>query len=186
MITTLALLLQAAASLLTGIGQNNSVSYAVREQAVVTAEHAIQYATQAEAMPDIVFPVSNNASIWPTVGDLAHAPYRTADGGWVPIGKSVQLVSPSISFGDINNDGFDDAAVVVQRVADDGSADFALAAMIDQGDILFNIADLPLGSSVEVYSHTIENGQILIDMKIGDAAPATYRYELLGNQLVKI
>jgi hypothetical protein len=61
-----------------------------------------------------------------------------------------------------------------------------LAAMLNQNNVLFNIADFPLGSAVEAYSHNIQNNQITIDMKIGDAARATYRYELLGNQLIKI
>ena len=184
--TAIALLLQAATSLLMNIGQNASMPYAVRAQAVLVAEHAIQISTQAGAAPSIGFSVPKNTSIWPTIGDLAQTAYRATDGSWMRLGQNVQLVSPSVSFGDINSDGVDDAAVVVEQIAADGSARYALAAMLNQDDILFNIADMPLGASVEVYSHAIENNQIVVDMKVGDAARASYRYELLGNQLIKI
>jgi len=184
--TAVALLLQAATSLLMGIGQNVNLPYVIREQAVVAAGHAVQIATQAEAMPSIGFSVPQDTSIWPTVGDLAQAPYRAADGGWAPLGASVQLVLPSISFGDINSDCLDDAVVVVKQATDDGSSRYALAAMLNQNNILFNIADVPLGSAVEVYSHNIQNNQIAIDMKIGDAAEQVYHYELLGNQLTAL
>ena len=181
----IALLLQAATSLLTGIGQNVNLSYAVREQAVLVAEHVIQISTQAEAMPRIGFSVPKNTSIWPTIGDLYQTAYRTTDGNWVPLGAGVQLVTPSISFGDVNGDGLDDAAMVVVRTASDGSTQYALAAMLNQGGILFNIADLPLGTAIQVRSHSIENNQITLDMKIGDAAEQVYHYTLLGNQLIK-
>lgn len=184
--TAIALLLQAATSLLIGIGQNTKLPYTVREQAVITAEHAVQISTQAEAMSSIGFSVPKNTSVWPTSSDLMQAPYRSVDGSWVPLGSSVQLMAPDTSFGDINSDGTDDAAVIVKQTAKDGSSRYALAAMLNQDNILFNIVDLPLGPAVEIYSHDIQNGQISIDMKIGDTARATYRYELLGNQLISL
>ena len=184
--TAIALLLQAATSLLIGIGQNANFPYAVRERAVITAEHAVQISTQAEAMPSIGFSVPKNTSIWPTTSDLMQAPYRSADGSWVPLGNSVQLMAPSTSFGDINSDGLDDAAVIVKQTTKDGSSRYALAAMLNQDNILFNVADLPLAPAVEIYSHNIQGNQISIDMKIGDTVRATYRYELLGNQLISL
>jgi hypothetical protein len=184
--TAIALLLQAATSILMGVGQNAKLSYAVREQAVIVAEHAIQMATQAEVMPHIGFSVPKNTNIWPTAGDLMQSAYHAADGSWVPLGKNVQLVPSSISFGDINSDGVDDAVAVVTQTASDGSSRYALAAMLNQDNILFNIADLPLGTGVQVFSHSIQNNQIAIDMKIGDAAEQTYHYELLGNQLMAL
>lgn len=182
----IALLLQVATSLLMGVGQNAHLSYAVREQAIVMAEHAVQISTQAEAMPSIGFSVPQNTSIWPTVGDLLQAPYRASDGRWVSAGQNVQFVSSSISFGDINSDDLDDAAIVVKQIASDGSSRYALAAMLNQNNILFNIADFPLASVVQVYSHNIQDNQIMIDMKMGDAAEQIYRYELFGNQLIAL
>ena len=130
--TAIALLLQAATSLLIGIGQNANFPYAVRERAVITAEHAVQISTQAEAMPSIGFSVPKNTSIWPTTSDLMQAPYRSADGSWVPLGNSVQLMAPSTSFGDINSDGLDDAAVIVKQTTKDGGSRYALAVMLNQ------------------------------------------------------
>jgi hypothetical protein len=168
--TAIALLLQAATSLLVGIGQNANVSLA----------------TQDEAMKDITFSIPKNTSIWPTAGDLAQAAYQAADGSWTPVGKSVQLVTPTISFGDINNDGLDDAALLVDQVLADGTTRSSLAAMLNQDGVLFNIDDIPLGNVVQVYAHSIQNNQIMLDMQIGNALPAIYTYELLGNQLIQL
>ncbi len=184
--TALLLLLQAAATLLINTKQNVNTPLAVREQAILSAEHTIQLATQTIAMRDITFSIPKNASIWPNMQELAEVPYRSAENTWAPLGSSVMIVGSSVSFGDINNDGLDDAAVVVKQVQKDNKSNYALAVMLNQNDILFNIADVPLGSAVEIYSHSIQDGQIFLDMKVDDSARRISRYELLGNQLIKI
>ena len=136
-------------------------------------------------MPRIGFSIPADTSIWPTIGDLYQTAYRAADGSWVPLGDGVQFAEAAISFGDINNDGMDDAAAVIVQTASDGSTRYALAAMLNQNNILFNIADLPLGNAVEVSSHGIGSNQITLGMKIGNGAEQTHRYELLGNQLIE-
>ncbi len=172
MISTVALLLQLAASLLTGAKNNPS------PQIVAVAAQTIQLSTQALAFAQgqINFPVPQNASIWPTVAELQVAPYVDARGGYVQLGAGVQLDSATVSFGDLNGDGYDDAMVIVKRMKANGSTESDLAAMLNQGGIMFNIADTPLGDNVHVESHHIKNGEFILN---------TNHYVLLGNQLLK-
>ncbi len=183
MIATIALLLQLAASLLTGAEHNAQMSLAAKQQIVAAASQTIQLSTQALAKID--FPVPQNTSVWPTAGDLAVAPYLDSVNKYVQLGESVQLIGSSISFGDINGDGLDDAMAVVQKTAPDGSTGYYLAAMLNQGGIMFNIADAPLGASVQVYNHQIQNGNLVMGVSVGNQASSTIRYSLLGNQLIK-
>jgi hypothetical protein len=183
MIATIALLLQLTVSLLTGAQHNDQMPLAVKQRIVAVAGQTIQLSTQALAKID--FPVPRNASIWPNYSELNNAPYLDAAGNYVRLGQDVQLVGSSISFGDINNDGLDDAMVVVKKNEPNGSTGYFLAAMLNQGGILFNIADAPLGGAVQIYSHRIQNGELAMDATIGNQSRSTIRYALLGNQLIK-
>jgi hypothetical protein len=179
--TAIAGLLQVTAALLLGVQHNPNISLAAQKQAVLVGGQVVQISTQALA--NINFPVPQDSSIWPNIADLQNAPYLNASGQWVQLGQGVKLVSSSTSFGDLNNDGFDDAAALVERSLPDGSSDFALAAFVYQGGILFNVADAPLGTSVQVYDHSIQNGQLVIDMQAGGQTRAVRHYTLLGNAL---
>ena len=177
--TAIATLLQLTATFLMGVQSNQNISLAAQKNAVAFGSHVVQLATQDLA--NVSFPVPQDSSIYPNIADLQNAPYKNAAGQWVPLGRGVTLVSSSTSFGDLNGDGFDDAAALVQRSLPDGSTDFALAAFIYQGGILFNVADAPLGTSVQIYSHSIENGQLVVDMQVDGQAHSVRNYELLGN-----
>ena len=180
-------LLQAVASLLMLIQGNPQVPQATVRQTVAITTQAIQIYAQAQAMPKINFPITKNDSIWPNIKDLYNTAYLDVNGNYVAQGAGVNIVSEDTSFGDINGDGFDDAAIIVQRTDGNGGATFALAAMLNQGGIMFNIADVTLGSSVQVFSHRVApGGDIVLDMQIGDQPRATYTYQLFGNALVKI
>ncbi len=172
-ITSLLALLQAAASLLTA-AQSPAATAAIQQGAVKFGNNAVQVVTQAAA--PINFTVAKNDGIWPNISDLMRAPYIDAAGHWAPLGKTVRLVQKDTSFGDINNDGLDDAAVVVNRPSADGSANYFLAAMLNQGGIMFNIADFSLGTHANITSHSIKDGMMLLDGN---------RYELLGNVITK-
>jgi hypothetical protein len=184
--TAIALLLQAATTILLSIGQNNSLPVATKMNAINIVEHSIQIATQAEAMNDIHFQIPKNNGIWPSALDLKQTAYRGTNGFWAPISNNLSIVGETISFGDINNDGFDDAAVVMKQINPDKSANYFLALMLNQGNILFNIANIQLGSSVQIFGHKITNNKILYDMKIGNSAKKVYNYELLGNQVITL
>lgn len=171
--TTLLSLLQAAAMMLT-FAQTHPLPAATSQSVVHVASNAVQLVTQAAAPIDFAVPQSN--SIWPNLDELAHAPYLDAPGHWVPLGSSVQLVQEDTSFGDLNGDGIDDAAVVVDRLSASGAPNYYLAAMLNQGGILFNIADVPLGPRLDIASHTVRGGEIFLDNN---------SYQLLGNVLLK-
>ncbi len=173
-IAAMLVMLQSAVSLLS-FAQGSQTTPAMAQKAVDLAENAIQAVVQAKA--PVNFAVKENDGIWPNVDDLLNAPYLDSNNSWVPLGRTVSLVTESISFGDINNDGLDDAAVVVNRPGTGGSANYFLAAMLNHGKILFNIADVPLGKSVNVDSHRIVDGKILIGGK---------KYELFGKELKRV
>jgi len=117
-ITPLLTLLQAAASLLV-LAQGHTVTTAFMQQAVNFGSNAVQIVVQSHA--PIGFTVTKNDSIWPNVKDLANAPYIDAPGHWAPLGTTVQLITGDSSFGDLNHDGLDDAAAVVNRPSPDGT-----------------------------------------------------------------
>jgi hypothetical protein len=183
--TAIATLLQLTASLLMGVQHDPRISAAASQQAIQTGSQVVQLADQALA--NIPFPVPQNDSIWPNVKDLQNAPYLDASGHWVPFGQGVQPISSSISFGDMNGDGTDDAALVVQQTASSGVSGYVLAVMLNQGGILFNIADAPLGSvAPTIYSHAISNGTLVMDMEANGAPRSVVHYVLLGNQIDKM
>jgi hypothetical protein len=177
--TAIAALLQITATFLLGVQRNPSVSLAVQRQAVSVGSRVVQLSTQDLA--SISFAVPQDNSAWPNIVDLQNAPYLNAEGQWVRLGQGVQLISSSTSFGDLNGDGLDDAAALVKRSLPDGSSDFALAAFLNQGGILFNIADAPLGNTVQIFNHSIQDGELIVDVQVDGQARAVRHYELLGN-----
>ena len=167
-------LLQLATALLLGVQHNAQLPQAVQKNMMALAEQSIQISTQALA--PINFPVAQNTSIWPNVVDLENSPFLALDGTWVRQGATVQPMDQYLSFGDMNADGFDDAAVIVKRTDQKGNPHFALAALLNQGGILFNIADIPLGTTLpHISSHHVMNGEVAIDRR---------HYKLLGNMLI--
>jgi hypothetical protein len=105
-----------------------------------------------------------------------NAPYIDAPGHWTRLGNTIQLFTGDTSFGDLNHDGLDDAAVIVNRPSSNGTPNYFLAAMLNQNGIMFNIADFPLGTNIDIASHSIVQGTILLNSN---------SYELLGNTIIK-
>lgn len=174
------------ASLLSGAHNNPAVPAATDVQLIALGSRTVQLAAQAVA--PINFAVPANNSTWPNVNDLLVAPYLAANGAYVQQGSSAKLDQGSISFGDLNNDGLDDAAAIVTRPAASGATENVLAMFINQNNIMFNIADLSLGTSpVTVYSHHVASGGLFtMDMQIAGGARATSTYQLLGNRILKV
>lgn len=180
--TAIFTLLQITASFLIGIQHNSRVTPVLQEQGIAAASRVIQLSTQA--MANVPFSIPLNNSAWPNIQDVMDAPYRDAQGSWVQVGENLTVISSSTSFGDLNGDGADDAAVLVERPSANGTPSFAIAALLNQGGILFNIADLPLGNSATVYSHSITDGVLTLDLQTGSEPRTTARYALLGNSFV--
>ena len=171
--TSIIALLQITAALLTGIQGNANVPSSTAQQVVTMASHVVQMSTQATAV--IPFTVAKNDSPYPDYNDLVNSPYLDTDGNYVHLGTSstVKLENYYISFGDMNNDGVDDAAVVLKRFASDGSVSYALGAMLNQGGIVFNIADYSLGSTLPTINshHVVEGGDYVLNMQSGTGLP---------------
>jgi hypothetical protein len=186
-LAAIATLLQLATSLLTSVQNSSHVPQTIQEQAISLSSQAIQQGVQLWVTPLINFPTPKNNGIWPNITDLYNAAYISPDGGYTPLGTGVALVGEDTSFGDINGDGLDDAAVIVQRTDRTGKTNFALAAMLNQNGDMFNIGDAQLGSNVQVFSHhVVQGGNIVLNMQAGNNAAQTSTYELLGDQLIKL
>jgi hypothetical protein len=165
-------LLQALATLLMAIHAQPAPASATLLSAVGLTNRSLELVAQANA--EIPFSVQANDGTWPNIGDLQNAAYRDANGNWVRLGPSVVLVQEDTSFGDLNGDGLDDAAVVVNEPDASGAAHYFLVAMLNQGGVMFDAAELPLGNSVDITSHRIANGVIELN---GNT------YQLLGTLL---
>ncbi|HUZ92662.1 MAG TPA: hypothetical protein VNG29_01545 [Candidatus Paceibacterota bacterium] len=170
-------LLQLATSLLMAAKTSTALPMTSREVIVQIASRAVQLSAQALVVPPPGFAQVSNDGIWPNAKDLRQSLYLDSRSRSVPLGVNLQLLDSYTSFGDLNGDGFDDAVTVVAR----GAADYELAAMLNQGGVMFNIADVPLGSSLpQIASHEIQNGKFILGTGSSSAS-----YELLGDRLFR-
>jgi hypothetical protein len=167
------------------VHNNPKIAPQAAQQSVALCGQVVQITTQA--MAPINFSVVPNNGVFPTTSDLLNAPYLTAQGSYEQLApsSSVQLIEPDTSFGDLNGDGLDDAAGIVTQAVGNGTVRYALAIFLNQGGIMFNIADRPLGSGVTVYSHHVASGTVVIDMQVAGAPRRISTYQLLGNQIMK-
>jgi hypothetical protein len=165
--------------------QGASLAPSAAQNAVNIAENGVQLAAQAIAAQQIPFTVPQNDGVWPNIKDLGNAAYRDGNGGWARLGPSVSLLEQYTSFGDLNHDGSDDAAVILAKPAEANTTaattsannpgeHYFLAAMLNQGGTMFEVAELPLGNTLSIVSHSIASGTIIIDGK---------QYKLFGINL---
>lgn len=103
-------------------------------------------------------------------------------------------IQDPIFYGDINEDGFEDALVIL-NTQNGGSGHFIeLAVVINQNERPYNISTITLGDRVVVESGTVENGIIALSMRVhgsndGLCCPSqsvTWNFALNGNQLTKL
>ena len=181
---TIALLQLAASLLITVQKAPSNASPMLTEQVIAFASRAVQISTQelASSPPGYV-PIPNNG-IWPSALDLDRSLYLDSSGSYVSLGESMQAFDSYASFGDLNGDGVDDAVVVVKKTPADGVPSFALAFLLNQGGILFNIADAPLLNISDVESHAILDGQFSLGVKTNPGSKMLH-YKLLGNEVVR-
>ncbi len=167
-------LLQAASAMLLG-AQHAALPPSTIQGIINTAENAVQLAAQEGV--SIPFILTKNDSIWPNAKDLHNAAYRDPQGNWVRPGSTVVLLDQYTSFGDLNHDGADDAAVIVNKPGADGTPHYFIAAMLNQGSVMFDIAELPLGENLNITDHRVTDGKIVIDGK---------QYHLFGISLTAL
>jgi hypothetical protein len=181
--TTIATLLQLTASLLMGA---HSHSQTVQKQIIQVSQKSIQLSAEAIGMSHVTFAIPQNNSIWPSAVEVDYAPYLDTNGTYVHEGTNVKTLDQYLSFGDMNNDGLDDAAVLVQKIDANGKSTYALATVLNEGTIFFNIADFDLGATEpQIASHAIVNGKLVLSIQKGDTSYTTSTYELFGDQIFK-
>lgn len=99
-----------------------------------------------------------------------------------------------VIFGDINADGIEDALVLL-NTQNGGSGHFIeLAAVLNQDGSTYNISTISLGDRVAVESGRVENGIIVLNMRVHGpddglccpSQPVVWSFVLSGDQLVKL
>lgn len=96
------------------------------------------------------------------------------------------------AFGDLNNDGIKDAAVILAYSGGGSGYFFRLAAVINRNGHLYHIATASLGDRIIINSLQVKSGRIIIDMydhrRDEGMASASLRkivsYKLSGDRLV--
>lgn len=109
--------------------------------------------------------------------------------------KLIIVVYPDMhAFGDLNNDGVDDAAVVLATSGGGSGTFISLEAVINDNGRPNHVATAMLGDRVELKSISIESGEILVDMIThGPDDPMCcptlevgQKYKLQGDTLVQL
>jgi len=99
-----------------------------------------------------------------------------------------------IFYGDINADGLEDALVILNTQNGGSGHLIELAAVLDQNGGAYNVATRSLGDRVVVESGMVENGTIVLSMRVqgpndGLCCPSqfvTWSFVLNGDQLIKL
>lgn len=119
--------------------------------------------------------------------------YRpTSAPGETPELYSTQLYLPT--FGDVNSDGVEDAAVILQTQNGGNGNNKELAIVLDQGGEVYNVATLDIGFMVAVDAVQIDSETVTLNVRVlgpndGLCCPSqleTWHFRLENNQLVKL
>ncbi len=178
-------LLKVSMSLLLAVQGNPQMPDKLVNQFLASVSQAIQLSSQVLNYDEKNQQIASK-SIWPNYEQLLSAFYLSRDGKRVHLNNGVWLAEDSLSFGDINEDGIDDAVVILKMDDEKGERNYWLGAMLNKAGVLFNIVNTPIGKNIEVYSHHVEFEQFTIDMKVDSAARKIYHFKLLGNEFKEI
>jgi hypothetical protein len=99
-----------------------------------------------------------------------------------------------IAFGDLNDDGKEDAAVILDSHGGGSGHFYELAVVINQDGNPYNITTKGLGDRVKIHSMEIKKGEVVVDMTVhGPGDPLCcptlrkiFRYRLSGNKLLEV
>jgi len=100
----------------------------------------------------------------------------------------VKLDTDYVVFGDLNNDGQEDAIVILVSRAGGTGTFRQLAVMLNSNGSPSNVANQDLGDRTAINSLTISSGVISVDMAHWDGGTGTRKtvnYKLSGNKLVE-
>jgi hypothetical protein len=107
-----------------------------------------------------------------------------------PLEGLTKLETNYIVYGDLNNDGQEDAVVVLATSAGGTGLFRELEAVLNQNGKAFNVAMQDLGDRPIIYSITIESGIIIIDLTLWEGGRAGVRtvvkYKLSGDKLQEV
>ena len=97
-----------------------------------------------------------------------------------------KLDDQHVAFGDLNNDGHDDAAVILTSMAGKDRVYPVLSVMLNQNGSAEFVAGAELGQGVKINSLSIKNGKIEVaEILSGSNDSKTLIYRLDGSQLVQ-
>ncbi len=139
-------------------------------------------------------------------GSLANIEYySSAVGGRVKLAKGTYLLKPPagesqadyivtldtdhIAFGDVNNDGQEDAVAILTTRSGGTGKSVELEVVLNKAGFASNVSSKYLGDRTLINSLTIKSGVISIDMTPwdgGTGAKQTISYKLSGDKLVEI
>jgi|SRR3989344_8701798 len=100
----------------------------------------------------------------------------------------VKLDTDHVVFGDLNNDGQEDAVVILVSRAGGTGTYRQLAVVLNQNGNANNIANQNLGDRTAINALTISSGVISVDVTPWDGGTGTRKtvnYKLSGNKLVE-
>jgi hypothetical protein len=154
-------------------------------------------------------PTSESANTNLSVDVLRSGEYRSPDWGVFQLTDGIYYRTPPtlqespdvyttriqepIFYGDVNTDGLEDALVIL-NTQNGGTGHFIeLAVVLNQNGSAYNISTISLGDRVVVESGKVENGIIVLSMRVhgsndGLCCPSqfvTWNFALNGNQLMK-
>jgi len=185
---------------------NNTFSYLA-----ITPTPPVLCTPPSTPLPNLSTPIpgsgSGSANLSQSV--LRNSTYRSPDWGEFHLTDGVYYRTPlnsqespesyttriqgPIFYGDINADGLEDALVILST-QNGGSGHFIeLAAVLNQNGNAYNFATTSLGDRVAVESGKVENGTIVLNMRVqgpndGLCCPSqsvTWNFVLNGSQLIK-
>jgi hypothetical protein len=181
---------------------NNTFSYLA-----ITPTPPVQCTTAPSPLPDLSTPSPASGLESAT---LLNSTYRSPDWGEFQLRDGIYYRTPpnpqespeiyttrfqgSVFYGDINADALEDALVILST-QNGGTGHFVeLAAVLNQNGNAYNAATKFLGDRVVVESGMVENGVIVLNMRVqgpndGLCCPSqfvTCNYVLSGDQLIEL
>jgi hypothetical protein len=106
----------------------------------------------------------------------------------------VEIYKDKIALGDLNNDGKDDAAVILDSTCGGSGLFRELAIVINRNGKPYYLTSKNLGDRVIINSVGIQKGEIILDMILHGPNDAMccpslhkiFKYKVIGNQILEI